>query len=211
MNDSPKLVTRHPWFKMQGEGEKQYRAFCIYKDMGADRTTAKAFMVYRKREGENLTSDKVNPYFLRWFKEWKWIERAKKYDDYADVFEHQKRDKLIEERASVWIKRREELREEKYELGKMMFSNAREILEYPVREATLEEDGKTYIVKPAKWIEKSVAATLAKSGCDLTSDLASIKIEIPMEGESLPDLSRLTEEELVNLRNLLQRATPVAS
>lgn len=211
MASPPKLTVidprKRPWHRQPGESDKSFKAFGYYRDLGVDRTIPLAFNAYTGRDEAPRKNSQIPNYFIAWSRQHNWDERASAYLDHLANLELQKREEVVTSvRSKIWVQRREGLREEKYQLGIMMFGNAREILEYPTKETITQEDGKTFITKPTKWMDKNVAATLAKAGCDLTSDIAGNKQEI-LTDDSSPDLSRLNEEQLRKLRDILAEAS----
>lgn len=67
--------SKQPWDRVEGETDKAYRAFCIYRDMGADRTYA------------DVAKDLEHPpsyvqALMGWSKKYNWKERCSAYDDY---------------------------------------------------------------------------------------------------------------------------------
>lgn len=60
-----------PWERQEGEGEKAYEAFTIYRDLGANRSTEKV----------RQTSGKNKRLIERWSSRWKWVERCRAWDN----------------------------------------------------------------------------------------------------------------------------------
>ena len=58
------------WERQEGETSKQYEAFCIYRDMGIDRSI--------RRVAEELS--KSNTLIGRWSRENDWVKRVEAYD-----------------------------------------------------------------------------------------------------------------------------------
>ena len=66
----PKCADR-PWERQNGEGEKAFAAFVIYRDMGRERTvTAVAKQLSKSRQ-----------LVERWKERWNWQERVRAYDN----------------------------------------------------------------------------------------------------------------------------------
>ena len=69
---------RHdPWERRQDEGTKPYQAFCIYRDLGTERSLAKVAKTLQK-------SDTL---MGRWSRTYDWVERAAKWDDEQERIE----------------------------------------------------------------------------------------------------------------------------
>jgi chromatin segregation and condensation protein Rec8/ScpA/Scc1 (kleisin family) len=67
---------KHVWDRQLGESSKAYAHFCLYRDMGKERSLRK------------LATDARTTSLLRqlqhWSSRWKWVERCQKYDDYLE-------------------------------------------------------------------------------------------------------------------------------
>lgn len=74
-----KVNTPQPWERRESESTKAYEAFCIYRDMGPDRSLAKV--------AEKLS--KSEQLMKRWSYTYGWVERAAKWDDEKDRIERE--------------------------------------------------------------------------------------------------------------------------
>jgi len=79
------------WERQKDESSKAYAAFCIYRDMGPDRSIEK---VYEKRSRRGPLSRLKN-----WSVKHNWVERAKAYDDYLERKKREEKEKAILEMA----------------------------------------------------------------------------------------------------------------
>jgi len=79
------------WDRQPGESTKAYAAFCIYRDMGVERSIEK---VYEKRSKRGPLSRLKN-----WSVKHNWVERAKAYDDYIEKRKREEKEKAILEMA----------------------------------------------------------------------------------------------------------------
>lgn len=68
---SNRTVKADAWERQQGESPQAYEAFATYRDMGAERSTAKV-----SRE-----LGKTKALMDRWSSRWKWVERARAWDN----------------------------------------------------------------------------------------------------------------------------------
>jgi hypothetical protein len=73
MHQTPLRYERQP-----GETVKAYAAFCVYRDLGAGRGLRDAC---RRFYGESVAK---RGQIEQWSKQWKWVERAKAWDDELD-------------------------------------------------------------------------------------------------------------------------------
>jgi hypothetical protein len=76
-------MSGHIWEKQDFESSKQYKAFCIYRNMGTSRSLAKA-----------AAKINTNKYYVKMLEQWsaknKWVMRCEQYDVYMEE-ERQKR------------------------------------------------------------------------------------------------------------------------
>ncbi len=76
------------WDRLPDETELAYRMFCLYRDMGADRTMDAI-----------ITLEKKKPTYLgvlrSWSQKFKWVLRANAYDDYLEKRLRKEREKDI--------------------------------------------------------------------------------------------------------------------
>lgn len=71
--------TPEPWERQAEETTKAYEAFCIYRDMGRERSLSK--VAERLQKSDTLMG--------RWSRENKWVERAAKWDDEQERIERE--------------------------------------------------------------------------------------------------------------------------
>jgi hypothetical protein len=62
------------WERQENESAKAYEAFCVYRDMGSQRSLAEVVRKYNK--SVSLLG--------RWSSQWKWVERSVAYDREQD-------------------------------------------------------------------------------------------------------------------------------
>lgn len=74
-----KANTPKPWERQEGETPKPYEAFCIYRDMGTERSQAK---VAEK-------CGKSGSLIGRWSTSYNWVERAAQWDDEQERIERE--------------------------------------------------------------------------------------------------------------------------
>src|SRR5438132_2063643 len=65
---------QQPWNRQVGESSKAYAHFCLYRDMGQERSLRNL-----ARHAESMPD--VNQ-LKRWSSRWNWVERCQKYDDH---------------------------------------------------------------------------------------------------------------------------------
>ncbi len=78
------------WDRQTGEGAKAYASFCIYRDMGRNRSIDAS---YRAEKGHSEGSKRKAPRrWLTWSSANSWIERAQQYDLYLELLARQERE-----------------------------------------------------------------------------------------------------------------------
>lgn len=71
--------TPKPWERRENESTKAYESFCIYRDMGRERSLSKV------SEKQQKSGSLIN----RWSRENGWVERAAKWDDEQERIERE--------------------------------------------------------------------------------------------------------------------------
>jgi hypothetical protein len=76
---------KHEWDRLSGESSKAYAHFCLYRDMGQERSL-------RKLAADAKTTSKLRQ-LQHWSSRWKWVERCQRYDDYLELQERLRQEK----------------------------------------------------------------------------------------------------------------------
>src|SRR5579883_2449047 len=71
---------RQAWERQDGETQKAYSAFCVYRDMGTARSLLKA---YRQQAGK-AGATSVSGRWTEWSDVHNWLRRAEYYDAYLE-------------------------------------------------------------------------------------------------------------------------------
>ena len=104
-----------PWLQQNGEGNEAYAAFCVYRDMGPQRSIDKAY----QQQLSNTRATPLTELVMRasgrwtaWSTIWNWTRRALAYDRRLQRVEHRNREWLIAQNGINWAEEREtDLRE----------------------------------------------------------------------------------------------------
>ena len=80
------------WEKLPEETSRQYEAFCIYRDMGIERSILK--VAYEWSEGGHTSKLK------EWSSKYHWVERASAYDEYIDEIKRARNEEAIIEMSA---------------------------------------------------------------------------------------------------------------
>lgn len=79
------------WERMPNESSKAYAAFCVYRDLGPERSLEKAI--------QKLDKKRVKQTVWRWSSKYNWVARCKAYDDYIERRKREERERAILEMA----------------------------------------------------------------------------------------------------------------
>jgi hypothetical protein len=129
-----KLYDRQPT-----DTDKSWSAFCMYRNMGRDRSLEK----YRQRYAENRPANYINILKL-WSAKHKWVERCRAYD--AD--ELQKESILLQEKR---LERRLKLEQDAWDRRDKLIKKGDTLLAMPIAKPIKGEDGTTIYMPTDKW------------------------------------------------------------
>jgi hypothetical protein len=163
--------------RADGETTKAYAAFCIYRDLGADRSllrTANNF--YPRQSPDNSPTHPNIARIERWSKAWRWVDRCRDFDldREREVREHTRRRDLEEHDLKL-----ERFRQDNENLGRGLMEIATDLiaaineLTAPARERLnnnqpLEKgDAETILSAPASI--RSIAL-FAQTGSQMNAD-----------------------------------------
>ena len=74
--------TQPSWERLPNETPRAYHAFCIFRDLGPDRSQDKAYA--RDCDERGRKPAKAPGSWSKWSIKYKWVERAEAYDDWLD-------------------------------------------------------------------------------------------------------------------------------
>jgi hypothetical protein len=80
------------WDRQPGESSKAYAHFCLYRDMGPQRSL-------RKMAKDGRCAAKVRQ-LDRWSSKWRWVERSQRYDDHLQYEDRLRQEKERKEMVS---------------------------------------------------------------------------------------------------------------
>ncbi len=147
-----------PWDKQPGETELWYDRFCLYRDMGVARNFFGGYQLWLKHNGKYTEAESVKSTPGAWqrkSKEFAWKDRATSWDQEQRRARQARNDQRLID-----------LEDEEYRLGIIMLKEGQKMLEWPLTERTVEDEGKTIIFKPAGW-SKSTVDRFIKCGADM--------------------------------------------
>lgn len=117
---------RPAWLRRGGESAEAFRAFCIYRDLGAGRSIDAA---YAKQKGQQQKRNKrATGTWTAWSGAHDWPARAQAFDDHNEEVAQAARQRALAAESAKWEKRRQAQRERDYALGEGLQKTARELL-----------------------------------------------------------------------------------
>lgn len=66
-----------PWERQEGESSKAFFAFCLYRDLGLERSITKVAQKYNAERN-------LRGLMGRWSKKWSWVKRVREYENHID-------------------------------------------------------------------------------------------------------------------------------
>lgn len=103
------------------ESDKAFAAFSLYLSMGAQRSTREVGKQLRKSEG----------LIERWSSRWQWTERVQAHAQHLAVVEREATEALTRAKAAGWVKRREEHKEEEWQIRcELVEAGRRQLLKF---------------------------------------------------------------------------------
>jgi hypothetical protein len=147
--------------RQPGESAKAYRAFCCYRDLGAERSLAKAAETYYGSR-KNLAQVGL------WSRKFDWVDRAQAWDDFVAMIRLDAIEESQHESAADFAARQRALDEKILRCKEKLVERLELMLEFPLsvrqveREVETEDGKKTEIVHvhPARWSFDTVATLL---------------------------------------------------
>lgn len=85
------------WLQLTGETSRAFSAFCVYRDLGTDRSIISAFEISQKSVEQNK-KNKSGSYkqWCNWSTQFHWKDRAAAYDRYLEQLKQTELRKTIE-------------------------------------------------------------------------------------------------------------------
>jgi hypothetical protein len=131
--------------RMDGEPEKAFAAFRVYRDMPVGERSHKALAARLGRDHKYLIT------IGGWSSQWKWAARVAKWDQWLDL----KAREHAERRMPLWEIRRQQSLDANLSMAWRIRNRLEEMMAHPLTETKTKEsaDGKTiiHITKPASW------------------------------------------------------------
>lgn len=184
----------------ENEPDKANLALHDYEALGPDRTLEALTKLYRSSATPIPTRHIAT--LKNWSTRYAWQDRVAQQQELRLAAERRQRD-------AVWAQRREQIRDDSWDLAQRLRQRALELLAHPtVEESRTETDaGKTItiVIKPSRWAQRDIPA-IAETFDKLARLSAGMDTEqIRIEGLTPDDLSQKSDEELAALKEKIRR------
>jgi hypothetical protein len=112
--------------RQEGETAKAYAAYCIYRNMGADRSLEKTAIKFYPRQSPDTYRTHPNIARIeRWSKTWNWVERCKDFDRDEEAI---LRDRIRQQNIEEHNRKLEQFRLQNETIGFGLLETGREFL-----------------------------------------------------------------------------------
>ena len=157
------------WERQVGEPIRWFARFEKYRLLGPTRTPTIVYNGEREADGRSIIPWRHAP--ASWYtnsRKWCWDERAEAWDI-----------SLIEENNREWLRRREEWRQQEWDLAEAMHKKVLDMMVFPVTRVTREQDGRVTVIEPADWkiADISKMATVISKLARLATGMATDRTE----------------------------------
>ena len=189
----------------EGETARAYAAFGAYRDLGPERSLKKAAEIYYGSTA-NLRQLGV------WSSRFKWVERARSYDDWMQMIAHSAVEEHLRTRAADFAARQAALKDTLLENAELAAEQERKMLEWPLVEQRVvreTEDGlQALVFMPAGWSKATARAMHDMAASAVVGAWSTAKPgEVSQDAASV-DLSEWSDEDLHRYLELVRRARP---
>lgn len=143
------------WDRQDAEPNMWYDRFVRhYLSKGSGRSVLESYNLWREQAGKSRTTKTATAWQNNADK-WHWKQRAEAYDAH-----------LREKDAAIWEQRRLELQQRDWDVAHKLTEKVMAMLNFPVSEQHIEQDGKSVTIYPAKWTQRD-AAQIAKTASEM--------------------------------------------
>ena len=169
--------TQPSWERQSNETSRAYRAFCIFRDFGSDRSLDKAYARFCEQHGRKST--RRPGHWSDWSTKYSWVERAANYDDWLDegkLVAIGERNRKLEERRSLFALENQERMENHVRSADWVLESAFKTPLSKVTQTKIDRVTGTETVSEAGgldmggvakfWTERNKTAVLAVKGVD---------------------------------------------
>lgn len=180
------------WLRQPDESAQAYAAFCVYRDLGAERSLQE--VVRRCNKSVSILG--------RWSSRWEWVARARAYDEHQAALLEQEREQALKAKAEEWAQRKITERNREWEMAELLYQKGKDILDRPVAARAIGPKG---LADVAAGLEK--AAKLARLAAEMETDRQRLDVAVQQEIEGALDLLRdnLSTEDYAKVVAILAR------
>jgi hypothetical protein len=89
-------MSNKSWLKLPEETSRQYAAFCLYRDMGPERSISDVANVW----SDSGATSRLN----EWSSKYNWVDRASSYDEHIDEIKRARNEEAIIEMSARHVK-----------------------------------------------------------------------------------------------------------
>lgn len=175
---------RQPWERQRGEPSRAFRAFALYRDMGAERRSLR-----RLAEEMGVSLRLVS----RWSRKHHWVERCAAWDDEVDRLAREEQTRAIAEMR----------RQHAEEAVRLRLAAVKRLMEQ-LEGFTLEDLDQADLLKI--WGEAVKVERLSRGEPETVQQQQITGRDGGPVRVAGPDLSKLTDAELAQLESLLSKA-----
>lgn len=159
--------------RLRNESQPAWEAYCAYRDLGFERSLE---AVARKllKSGSLLR---------RWSARYNWVERVARHDGVMDGIRQTAARQAEAASVTDWVTERESQRARELDMGQALIAKAKQMLEWPLAQRRLEQDGKVTIVEPARWRLADAAkmletgSKLVRLAAEMETDRVTLQVE----------------------------------
>lgn len=221
------MAKQEPWHRLPDETDTSWKAFTIYRDLGAARSFQNMLAEYTKGGTKATKQKNIKPPALTTVKKWSsrytWRVRVVAFDAEQDRIAREAADKVSVRSAEEWAALRNKQREDELALGQQLIQRAKEMLDAPlfhrevkeVIEVNGEEVETVVHINPTDWKHRDIvpvttlANKLTRLALGMDTDQIGVNSKEGDTDEAASDLRTLLEGEdsraaLITLARTLQ-------
>ena len=188
---NPIEIKGDPFGRQKGEPENAHRHLMRWLQEPQDKRSLDLF---------HETCGVSRPTVFRWAKLYRWRERANLWDAQQNEAVQAEQSKLAVARARELAFRRQSLEDDGWSLYGELVALARKMAKWPIAEQIVEDEGRTTIIRPAKWNMRDVPALLS-----VASSLANLGTGAASASEIDP---RVMEQFVQAVRDVVEDYVP---
>jgi hypothetical protein len=157
------------WNKRASESTQAYAAFCLYRDLGLERSLNAAYRS-TQRQRPNRPAPAAPGAWTEWSGKYAWVERAAAYDAYLEEQRRAVRERKLlqlEERQADYQFVNQDRLERRIERMEKILDHADETPVQDVTTQSMDESGNVSGTIRTRGLNMSAYARLAREACEL--------------------------------------------